>query len=125
MIKQEARNQEKSAHGFPASEFPSSAFLRVSWFPAQTLFSVLKLSPFKSSGPVINPEFHDEASFILLRKFPPTGLGREPDDDEPEKVNQCDDTAGLAVVAVELSHQHPHLQRTDRRENSPRVEGQA
>src|SRR5688500_4073137 len=27
-------NQEKSDHGFLVSEFPSSGFFRVSWFPA-------------------------------------------------------------------------------------------
>src|SRR5688500_3729466 len=42
-------NQEKSDHGFLASEFPSSAFLRVSWFPAQILISVVKLSLLKVS----------------------------------------------------------------------------
>src|SRR5688500_4793814 len=43
-------NQEKSDYGFLASEFPSSAFLRVSWFPAQTFISVVKLCSFKASS---------------------------------------------------------------------------
>src|SRR5687768_2033451 len=52
MFKQEARKPGKirSYHGFLASEFPSSAFLRVSWFPAQTLISVVKLCLFKASS---------------------------------------------------------------------------
>src|SRR5687768_6412385 len=36
--------------GFLVSEFPSSAFVRVSWFPAQTLISVVKLCLFKASS---------------------------------------------------------------------------
>src|SRR5688500_17019348 len=43
-------SQEKSDHGFLASEFPSSAFLRGSWIPAQTSISVVKLCLFKASG---------------------------------------------------------------------------
>jgi hypothetical protein len=50
MAEQEAMKPgEKVNSGFVASEsFP--AFLRASWFPAQILFSMVKLSPFKTSS---------------------------------------------------------------------------
>jgi hypothetical protein len=51
----EAR-REGSHHGFVASE-SFSAFLRVSWFPALTLFAVVKLSPFKASSWIATPSF--------------------------------------------------------------------
>src|SRR5688572_33421069 len=51
MIKQEAM---KPGEGAPIMAFRllnhSSAFLRVSWYPAQTLISVVKLSPFNASS---------------------------------------------------------------------------
>src|SRR5687768_4951599 len=35
---------------------PFPAFLLVSWYPAQTLFSVVKLSPFKVSRPAVTTD---------------------------------------------------------------------